>query len=570
MKEQGKCGENNKNAGNRHANKKRAKATVGFICALACAAVIGLAAWVLLTPLSEPGDPEGTLPEQPAGKQTDGEKVHIGDTEINYVPGEYGSIVCPDVDESDFSSKEAAEEYKKNWHDSSWKGEVPASGRDRIAHYELDESAEWVDGELIAVFAASTADKEIKELARQQSYGVDSIQKAGDEYKIALFYTYNAQFDPLEAGDKLQKASDLVKSATPNIVSSVDSSAANDPGLSQQSYVPFSNFDDAWLKGASGKGTTIAILDSGICATHADLSASIDFENAYDAIERGALSREFKDTCGHGTVVSGVTAASANNGIGIAGCSFGATILPIRVLNESGKGDLFDIGEGLGHLFDLEAKPDVVNMSFGMAASEWWSFIGEIGYGIVCQGRINELSHDHSVVFVAAAGNERDNGSPKSYPAALDNVISVSAVDENRQQATFSSANETVDVCALGTNIYSTVDGNSKFGNISNPYAKEYLAVTESGSKKRKSIQGTSFAAPQVAAAAALLRAQHPSWTAKQIENRLESTAVDLGDEGRDDVYGHGLLDAQAACAPENTPKLGGSIADAYRKAKGN
>lgn len=492
--------------------------------------------------------------EAKAGKPEN--NVHIGGEEIDYAPGEYGPVTSSGPAEKDFSSSVAAEEYKGNWHSRSWDGEIPPAGRWRIAHYTLEDEFQWVDGELIAIFNDKATDAQIVKAAKNISFSVEGVQDVGDSRKAALLYTYKELVDPLEAAGKLQKECGYVEKAFPNI-SEETLAATNDPLLTQQSYISASRFDKAWENGTSGKGTTIAVLDSGIDMVHIDLVANTNHDDAYDAIKREKLSNRKADVCGHGTVVSGIASAVANNNEGIAGCALNAEILPIRIADEAGHVSVYDAGEGIGHLLDLGDKPDVVNMSFGASADDWWAAVIDITHTALLQSRISTLTNNYGVVFVAAAGNDGEKGSPVSYPAKLDGVIGVGAVDEQKRKAYFSSANETVDICAVGMNIYSTVDDDSEFGDINYPYANRYLATLEDGSQITSPIQGTSFAAPQVSAAAAMLRAQHPDWTAKQIEERLESTAVDLGDAGRDDCFGYGLLDAAAACAKDQSTESG-------------
>jgi Subtilase family len=137
----------------------------------------------------------------------------------------------------------------------------------------------------------------------------------------------------------------------------------------------------------------------------------------------------------------------------------------------------------------------------------------------------NAISYARSkgVVVVAAAGNERTNKSPTRYPAADVGVIAVAATDSNDKYGYFSNAGSYVDLAAPGVGILSTVPGG---------YA---------------SYNGTSMAAPHVAALAALLLAKKPGLTPDQVQQAMELTAVDLGSRGKDKDYGYGRIDAVAA-----------------------
>lgn len=233
-------------------------------------------------------------------------------------------------------------------------------------------------------------------------------------------------------------------------------------------------------------------------------------------------------------------------------------------MDHSGNYDMIALAEAFSYLSGLEVKPDVVNMSFGAPASGWSAFLVGIEYGLLCEGAINELSEDYGIVFVAASGNEGENGNAIEYPAALNHVIGVGSVDEqSHNRLSFSTANSTVDLCAVGNRVLSTTDTSSGFADGKNYYADRYTATYGNGAIF---ICGTSFSAPQVSAAAALVKHVHPNWSSLQVEEALESTATDLGDSGCDDIYGYGLLNAAVALSSggssdedQGSPNTGGS-----------
>lgn len=485
--------------------------------------------------LQDDDNQSGDSVETDSDGLTDDGNIAIAGREVDYSPGEYGAVVVSEVSAEDFSSTEAYEDYEANWHDKSWQGEQPATGRYKYAHYEEEDGFSWVAGEVVVVFPYETDDAQIEEAVAQRGAKIGSLQYSEklQDYKTALFYYADDALDPLAEAAAVQAAMPDVIAAFPNTVGSADSVSVNDSKVSLQKYLSMSGFYNAWSKVKCGGSVAVAVLDSGIDFDHPDLVNNIDTSLAYDAINNTELSGETEDVRGHGTKVAGIVAAEANNAKGIAGCSYNAVIVPVRVVDDEGLVDVFDVSSALDYLVEHAGEVSVVNMSFGFQVDDWWDFIGEIAYGLLCQDKISLLSSDYGVVFVAAAGNEGKDGNYVEYPAALDNVVSVAAVDENSTRASFSTANDTVDICAYGTNVYSTTTG-SGYGNAGN---------------------GTSFAAPQVAAAAALLRVQQPSWSAERIVNRIESTAelladmTDLDENGKDNTgqYGYGLLDAAAA-----------------------
>lgn len=288
----------------------------------------------------------------------------------------------------------------------------------------------------------------------------------------------------------------------------------------QQYYLTSSGFSHAWEKVKCNGSVGVAVIDSGFCLDHTDLQAN--YLPGYDAANQTLLLNNYLDDDGHGTKVAGVISAIAGNAVGVDGASYNAKLLPIRVMDDSGEMTWDYLNRALQRVIAFEDSVQVVNISLE-------SIEGDAS----CEALLAQL-HEDGVTCVAAAGNWRDGEESDycvKYPAAYGGVISVAAVDASNVIADFSNKNQYVDLCAPGVSIYTTA----------NPLSATTLNLyygTDSG---------TSFAAPQVAAAAALLKVQHSDWTPDQIESRLESTARDLGVAGRDNVYGYGALDAAEA-----------------------
>ncbi len=252
----------------------------------------------------------------------------------------------------------------------------------------------------------------------------------------------------------------------------------------------------------------VAVLDSGIKAEHelfqGRLKQGYDFVN-YDADPR--------DDQGHGTHVSGI----------IADCTQGTnvSILPVKVMriNMWGngiEGYLKDILAGMQYA--IAEGADVINLSIGGASSEYEEFCEEID-NAVSQG----------IVVVAASGNNYSYiGSDNFHPAHKTNIIVTAAVDSNLQD--YHSGNSgsnygpSVDVTAPG------VDVKSAFHWVFNDINNKYVMHT-----------GTSMAAPHISAAAAMIKLQYPNYSCAQVENKLKSCAMDLGDPGYDQHYGAGM-----------------------------
>ena len=254
---------------------------------------------------------------------------------------------------------------------------------------------------------------------------------------------------------------------------------------------------------STGDPVKVGVIDTGIDLKHPDLQANI--KGGYNAINP---LKSPNDDNGHGTHVAGIIAA-LNNSIGVVGVGPNIDLYAIKVLNANGSGYLSDVIEGLD--WAITNKMQVVNMSLG-TSQDVQSFHDAI-----------VRTYNAGITIVAAAGN---SGGSVSYPAAYPEVIAVSATDQNNQIASFSSRGPEVDLAAPGVSIYSTYKGQS--------YA---------------TLSGTSMAAPHVSGAAALIIDTKKCdlnldgvCTPAEVQQRLEQTAIDLGDPGKDNLYGSGLV----------------------------
>jgi subtilisin family serine protease len=267
---------------------------------------------------------------------------------------------------------------------------------------------------------------------------------------------------------------------------------------------------------STGDPVKVGVIDTGIDLKHPDLQANI--KGGYNAIN---LWKSPNDDNGHGTHVAGIIAA-LNNSIGVIGVGPNIDLYAIKVLNAAGSGYLSDVIEGLE--WAVANGMQVVNMSLG-TSQDVQSFHDAIS-----------KTYGAGVTIVAAAGN---SGGAVSYPAAYPEVIAVSATDENNQIASWSSRGPEVDLAAPGVNIYSTYKGSTY-----------------------KTLNGTSMAAPHVTGAAALVidtkRCDLDSdgnCTPAEVQQRLEQTAIDLGNPGKDNLYGAGLVNVyQALTKPLTQP----------------
>lgn len=250
-----------------------------------------------------------------------------------------------------------------------------------------------------------------------------------------------------------------------------------------------------------GSTRTLCIIDTGYFQAHEDLPDAI---GGYSQVDDDWS----RDGYGHGSHVGG-TIAAENNTLGVVGVTPGTVKLYIvKFFNDKGRATFAsDLVDAL-HRCRL-AGANVVSMSLGGAipvSGERTAFANADAAG---------------VLSIAAAGNK--GTSAYSYPASYPAVVSVAAIDSNKNVAYFSQYNSEVELAAPGVGVLSTV-----------PWGYE-------------SWSGTSMATPHVSAVAALVWSANPSWTNIQIRQALTATAQDLGAAGRDVYYGSGLVQAKAA-----------------------
>jgi serine protease len=287
----------------------------------------------------------------------------------------------------------------------------------------------------------------------------------------------------------------------------------NDPEYSKQWNFRSINIERAWEE-TKGSGVTVAVIDTGISQVP-DLKDT-KFVKGYDFVNDRELA---DDDNGHGTHVAGTIAQSTNNGYGVAGIAYQASIMPLKVLSAQGGGTITDIAEAIKFAADHEA--DVINMSLGGS-----------GESQLMQEAI-DYAHSKGVVVVAAAGNSNQNAA--GYPARYPKVIGVSALNSAGTKAFYSNFGAGVDISAPG--------GDTKEGDLGG--ILQNTIDPETGEAVFKAYQGTSMASPHVAGVAALVKAagiQDPD----QVRDILLKSSRVVQDDPFNH-YGAGHLDAGSA-----------------------
>jgi thermitase len=379
------------------------------------------------------------------------------------------------------------------------------------------DSGEFVPGEVLVKFkkGASLASARAV-LSAQNARAVGEIPVLGVQ---RLNVPEGQELAIIEA---LQR-NPLVEYAEPNyIIRAIDTIPDDtyfNPPYSLQWGLTKIQAPTAWDITIGSSDIIIAIVDTGVAQGHEDLSSKI--VPGYDFYWGDSDPEDDHSSNGHshGTHAAGIAAATTNNSTGVAGLSWGARIMPVKVLGPDGRGSVDSVANGIIYAADNGAQ--VINMSLGGT---------DLANNETLKGAVN-YAYGQGCLLVAAAGNCDPNCYEPLYPAAYDHVVAVAATDSSDNRAWFSNYGSYVDVAAPGVSIYSTVR------DIYGSYGYK---------------DGTSMATPFVSGLAALIWSVCPDYTNDQVESQIETTAVDLGTPGWDQYYGHGRIDAHAAllCAP--------------------
>ncbi len=263
--------------------------------------------------------------------------------------------------------------------------------------------------------------------------------------------------------------------------------------------------------GATGTGVTTAVVDTGLQGNHPDLVGRVLPGVEFSDDARGTRTGNHDDH-GHGTHVAGIIGATTNNRTGVASPAATGRILPVKVFSAAGRGWTTDVAQGITYAADSGAK--VINVSLGSSVPS----------------DLERIAVDHAVakgaLVFAAAGNEKQEGNPTTYPAAYSGAIAVGALSDTAGHsiAPFSNTGRYVDLTAPGSRVVSTC--------LTSTYCD---------------MSGTSMAAPYTASIASALWSVRPSASRSDVLTTLIATATDKGTAGRDDVYGYGAVNPVAA-----------------------
>ena len=311
----------------------------------------------------------------------------------------------------------------------------------------------------------------------------------------------------------------------------------NDPAYSYQWHLDNNeyggiNMESAWDI-STGSVVVVAVIDTGVAYENYNIYcqapdlAGTTFVQGYDFVNNDTHPN---DDEGHGTHVAGTIAQTTNNNYGVAGVAFNCSIMPVKVLNETGFGYYSGIADGIYYAANNSA--DIISMSLG-GPEPSQTLEDAVTY-----------AYNEGVTIVAAAGNEYQEGNPPQYPAAYDDyVIAVGATRYDETRSYYSNTGSYLDLAAPGGDMI--VDQNGD-GYADGVLQQTFVPGDPCNFSYFWFYQGTSMATPHVSGVAALLIANGVTGP-DNVRDILESTAEDKGAPGWDAEYGWGLVDAQAA-----------------------
>jgi hypothetical protein len=319
-----------------------------------------------------------------------------------------------------------------------------------------------------------------------------------------------------------------------------------EPLAAEQWYLEQDHAWSFWPQQPPLAPVKVAVIDSGIDYGHPEFAGRV-------LAGRTFVGGSWKhDTDGHGTFVAGLIAADPSNNQGIAGIAFNARLLIAKVVQPDG--NVYLPGEVAAIEWAVNEGAQVINLSLGGERDPQ-----DLRNDYYSPGELKAIEYAVSkgVVVVAAVGNGTDSPSMPwpyaDYPAALPHVLGVSALRQNGSVPDYSNRDKVfVDIAAPGDAIVSTVPRNLVDATRPNCMGQPYSPC---GPAEFRDAIGTSFAVPQVSAAAALLLGQDPKLSADQVVWLLERSARDVNaatgcprcPAGRDSLTGWGRLDVQAA-----------------------
>lgn len=307
----------------------------------------------------------------------------------------------------------------------------------------------------------------------------------------------------------------------------------------------------AWDTTTGDANVVVAVVDTGIISEHPDIQGQLvdgydfisDIESAGDGdgidpdpTDIGEGSNSFRSGDFHGLHVSGTIGATGNNNQGIAGIAYSSRVMPLRALGADGSGSTYDILQAVryaaGFSNDANVLPSspaaVINLSIGGA-----------GFSQTAQNLYTTVANS-GILIAAASGN--DGSDSVDYPGSYEGIFAVGATDATNGIAEYSNRGAALDLVAPGGRLEADANGDGQPDGVISTYYSD-------GLPEYVFLQGTSMATPHVAGVFALMKSVNPDLDTSTVEGLLQAGLLtdDLGDTGRDDTYGWGLINARKA-----------------------
>lgn len=381
-------------------------------------------------------------------------------------------------------------------------------------------------GEILIRFKLGTPPAQIAKLIQQ--YGLQPLSSSPFSGIQRVAATANINGDLLQ----ILRLQPGVVYAEANFIRRAEQFIPNDPLLTFQWHLNINDLPLAWEL-SSGQGVTVAVLDTGSSyenygefALAPDLANTI-FLPGWDFINNDGHPN---DDNRHGTHITGIIAQSTNNRIGGAGVAFQCNIMPVKVLDNTGSGDVSVIVDGIYYAINNGAQ--IINLSFGSIADPSSTEEEAINYAI-----------ENGILVICSAGNELSD--QRHYPSSYPGSISVTATRlDNQFAAAYANFGPDIDLAAPGGDLSLDQDGD---GNPDGIYQQTHNGQNFKNFEFFYS-EGTSSACAYVSGVAALVLARGGgNLSVIQAREILESTAIDLGPPGWDEQYGCGVVNPFAA-----------------------